>query len=397
MAEDKIKTSATKNAPGLQAPSREETQGSLDLLSLALAQTSRDPNLMATVQMNIEKRMQAAREAEIEAMRQIGENQRTAMTEQGAESRSQRASRTQLASTQMAQEGQMQRAQLEDATRRAIAGLESRDKALDRDLERQKIDRENMNKRIERVQPIMKEAQDALVRLTTSGGKDDPFTQMIVASASGLVGKEKLSDEEQRTVAMAGALSSGGPVDFDQALDITTNIMSARMRALPPEDQALAAEGLRAWAENFRLLDRGTQSPQDAVNAIVAIAPMMLSDQAVGPVQRFAIQNRLASAWSVIENDDAARGAAMEGVRNAVLQMGEFENDEEKLYALFQINQVIADGIQFDDFSQLQRILKDVGVMTETPPSWLQRSWQNVRNTPEAQERRAARKAKQEE
>lgn len=361
MAEDKIKTSATQNLP-----TRDETQGSLDLLSLALAQTSRDPNLMAQVQLNIDRRMQAAREAEIEAMKQVGASQRTTMEQQGLTSRAQLASRTQLTSTAMAQEGQDRRAAMEDATKRAIAGLESRDKALDRQIQREQLEAEKTGKQLERIQPIMRDAQSDLVRLLTSGaGKDDPITKMVQAQAAGLVGKEKLSDEEQRTVAMASALGSGGPMDYDSALQLVTSAMGARMKALPPEDQALAAQGLQAWAENFRLLNKASYTPQDAVNALVAMTPLLVNNSALSTVERFTLQNRLKAAWEAIEDDPTARTAAVQAVRDKLLAMGEadIDNPEELSYALGQWNMILADGLQFEDAAALQKVLNDLNLM----------------------------------
>jgi hypothetical protein len=364
-----------------------QTQQSADLLAMALAQTSRDPQLMSQVMYSIQQRQAAAAATEVESIKQLGATQRTAIEESGAESRSRRASQTQLRSTAMAQEGAMERTRFSETAANARALLREQGETSRAGATRQsQVD----SQRLETAKAITGTITDAqeFYRKLVSGDQD--FVQQIMkgslapeAAKIMAIPESKRSDEQRQTISMFETLQGGGGLSHEDAIQLTSRFMDAQLKpySLASETSAAMVEAaIDSFSGNFGvylpfLLDKTPVAEEELESTSEAITTDLFSPTAdfIDPGFKRAIASTaFKKMWDSHADDPQARDRMMAGVSRAILQAAAPSMDPEDIEAASaQLEAMLSDGMSLTETNTLLDLVgMDSGFRMPTADDW---------------------------
>lgn len=398
-----------------------QAQNSLDMLSIALAQTSRDPGLLAQVQLQIQQRQKEAAMREMTALEAQGRITQEAIRQEGATERAGLAARVQLQSTREAAESRERVAEMEERGRTArtvyeqqqITARETGKAGASRALEAAKV-----------AQDIFGDAETLYRQLVTGGKEADQISRMIQLTMADDLARvqakqkkgEKLSEADETVLAKASMFAGTGQAMSDpQARDVVSQFINTRLTgletALPetrPMVEAMWAQHQAQWG----LVERARvgQIPAEEVGkATQVIVGRLLRPEAETQTDLMNLQLAMTQLAQAYPDDPQAQEDVLRGVMQAVGEKLEGDDPEELERHLATVDAILSDGVSADEYGQLEEILRDMGVegfygppAGPPQPSAMQRLMRTLKETPgspwtsEQKRRRAERRARRE-
>lgn len=342
--------------PRPKGPDPEQLQNSMDMLALALGQTSRDPGLLAQVQMQIESRRTALAAQQLGQLKVAGDLQKTAMQEQGATERTAMQQGGAFERTQLEQAGALQRTQLQER------GAAARTK-FTADAQAQRTQTSSSLDAAKLAQDAVGDAQTLFRGLLGGGEAASAMTAILGAQVAPLLQKKELSKEEQAQVAFYQSLKEGGKMDPAQALDFTAKFLASRVAGMPPEAAAMAQAAFDTFTTGFGLIPKavvGGVSKEEVAAATTAITQRMFdTPSGEGQVQLQLAISRIVEQYG---DDPEAQEQMVMGVMAAVGSKIEADGPEELARHMAQVEAILEDGVQAEDAGTLGQVMRDMGV-----------------------------------